>query len=51
MWQVLQITPHNYFLLKKNKILKCGDVFKLIRRLNAKKDPVYFDTLEDTYDI
>ncbi|KAK3865709.1 hypothetical protein Pcinc_028718 [Petrolisthes cinctipes] len=44
-------TPHEYYLLKKYEVLKCGDVFKLIRRGNANEDPIYFATLEDTFDI
>lgn len=44
-------TPHEYYLLKKYEVLKCGDVFKLIRRRNANEDPIYFATLEDTFDI
>lgn len=44
-------TPHEYYLLKKYEVLKCGDVFKLIRRRNANEDPIYFTTLEDTFDI
>ncbi|XP_064112756.1 KRAB-A domain-containing protein 2-like [Macrobrachium nipponense] len=44
-------TPHEYYLLKKYEILKCGDVLKLIRRRTANEDPIYFATLEDTFDI
>ena len=44
-------TPHEYYLLKKYEVLKCGDVFKLIRRRNANENPIYFATLEDTFDI
>ncbi|KAK3863131.1 hypothetical protein Pcinc_031073 [Petrolisthes cinctipes] len=44
-------TPHEYYLLKKYEVLKCGDVFKLIRRGNANEDPIYFATLKDTFDI
>ncbi|XP_076042198.1 KRAB-A domain-containing protein 2-like [Oratosquilla oratoria] len=44
-------TPHEYYLLKKYEVLKCGDVFESIRRRNANEDPIYFATLEDTYDI
>ena len=29
---------------------KCGEVFKLIRRLNANEDPILFVTLEDAND-
>ncbi|XP_068216101.1 KRAB-A domain-containing protein 2-like [Palaemon carinicauda] len=43
--------PHEYYLLKKYEILKCGDVLKLIRRRTANEDPIYFATLEDTFDI
>ncbi|XP_076053598.1 KRAB-A domain-containing protein 2-like [Oratosquilla oratoria] len=44
-------TPHEYYLLKKYEVLKCGDVLKLIRRRNANEEPIYFAKLEDTYDI
>ena len=44
-------TPHEYYLLKKYEVLKCGDVFKLMRRRNANEDPIYFATWEDMYDI
>ncbi|XP_066952250.1 SCAN domain-containing protein 3-like [Macrobrachium rosenbergii] len=44
-------TPHEYYLLKKYEILKCGDVLKLIRRRTANEDPIYFATSEDTFDI
>ncbi|XP_068246530.1 KRAB-A domain-containing protein 2-like [Palaemon carinicauda] len=43
--------PHEYYLLKKYEILKCGDILKLIRRRTANEDPIYFDTLEDTFYI
>ena len=44
-------SPHEYYLLKKYEVLKCGHVLKLIRRRNANEDPIYFVTLEETYDI
>ncbi|XP_068206217.1 KRAB-A domain-containing protein 2-like [Palaemon carinicauda] len=44
-------TPHEYYLLKKYEIFKCGDVLKLIRRRTANEDPIYFATLEYTFDI
>ncbi|KAG1684037.1 KRAB-A domain-containing protein 2 [Nymphon striatum] len=44
-------TPHEYYLLKKYEVLKCADVLKLIRRRDANEDPVYFATLQDTYNI
>ncbi|XP_076056310.1 KRAB-A domain-containing protein 2-like [Oratosquilla oratoria] len=44
-------TPHEYYLLKKYEVLKCGDVLKLIRRRNANEEPIYFPKLEYTYDI
>ncbi|XP_068200852.1 KRAB-A domain-containing protein 2-like [Palaemon carinicauda] len=43
--------PHEYYLLKKYEILECADVLKLIRRRTANEDPIYFATLEDTFDI
>ncbi|XP_076053627.1 KRAB-A domain-containing protein 2-like [Oratosquilla oratoria] len=43
--------PHKYYLLKKYEVLKSSDVFRLIRRLNANEDPIYFATLEAMYDI
>ncbi|XP_068240320.1 KRAB-A domain-containing protein 2-like [Palaemon carinicauda] len=43
--------PHEYYLLKKYEILRCGDVLKLIRIRTANLDPIYFATLEDTFDI
>ena len=44
-------TPHQYYLLKKYEVIKCGDVLKLIRRRNGNENPIYFATVEDTYDI
>ncbi|XP_068241069.1 KRAB-A domain-containing protein 2-like [Palaemon carinicauda] len=44
-------TPHEYYLLKKYEILKCGDVLQLTRRRTANEDPIYFAKLEDTLDI
>ncbi|XP_076049296.1 KRAB-A domain-containing protein 2-like [Oratosquilla oratoria] len=44
-------TPHEYYLLKKYEVLKCGEVLKLIRRRNTNEEPIYFAKLEDTYDI
>ena len=38
-------TPHEYYLLKKYEVLKCGVVFKLLKRPNANEDPIYFATL------
>ncbi|XP_071083993.1 KRAB-A domain-containing protein 2-like [Haliotis cracherodii] len=44
-------TPHHHYLLKKYEVLKCGDVDKLIkRRQSSEEDPLYFVTIEDTYD-
>ncbi|MPC23235.1 hypothetical protein E2C01_016274 [Portunus trituberculatus] len=44
-------TSHEYYLLKKYEVLKGGGDFKLIRRWNANEDPIYFATMEDTFDI
>ena len=49
--EVKETTPDEYLLLKKHDVLKCDDVFKLIRRRNANEDPNYFATSEYTFDI
>ena len=43
---------HHYYLLKKYEVLQCGDVDKLIKKRKSPEDrPIYFATIEDTYDI
>ena len=43
---------HQYYILKKYEVLSCGDVEKLIKKRKAPGDhPVYYATIEDTYDI
>ena len=45
-------SQHNYYLLRKYEVLLCGDVEKLIKKRKSPEDcPVYFATIEDTYDI
>ena len=46
------MSRHQYYILKKYEVLKCGDVEKLIRKKKSPEDhPVYYATIEDTYDI
>ena len=43
---------HNYYILNRYEVLQCGDVEKLIKKRKSPEDrPVYFATIEDTYDI
>ena len=43
---------HQYYILKKYEVLTCGDVEKLIKKRMSPEDrPVYYVTIEDTYDI
>ena len=43
---------HQYYILKKYEVLKCGDVEKLIKKRKSLEDrPVSYTTIEDTYDI
>ena len=43
---------HQYYILKKYELLQCGDVEKLIKKRKSPEDrPVYYATIEDTYDI
>lgn len=43
---------HQYYILKKYEVLSCGDVEKLIKKRKSPGDhPVYYATIEDTYDI
>ena len=43
---------HQYYLLSKYEILQCGDVEKLIKKRESPEErPVYYVTIEDTYDI
>ena len=45
-------TSHQYYLLKKYEILKCGDVEKLIRkRQDQDETPVYFVMIEEIFDV
>src|SRR5215470_15670143 len=42
----------DYYLINKYEILQCGDVQKLIiKRKNSEESPLYFATIEETYDI
>ena len=41
-----------YYILNRYEVLQCGDVEKLIKKRKSPEDrPVYFATIEDTYDI
>ncbi|XP_041347573.1 KRAB-A domain-containing protein 2-like [Gigantopelta aegis] len=40
-----------FYLLKKYKLLQCGDVQKLIRKKPNQEHPLYFATIEETFDI
>jgi hypothetical protein len=43
---------HQYYLLSKYELLQCGDVEKLIKKRESPDEhPVYYVTIEDTYDI
>ena len=43
---------HQYYILKKYEVLMCGDVEKLIKKQKSPEEhPVYYATIEDTYDI
>ena len=43
---------HQYYVLQKHEVLMCGDVEKLIKKWKSPEErPVYYDTIEDTYDI
>ena len=43
---------HNYYILNRYEVLQCGNVEKLIKKRTSPVDrPVYFATIEDTYDI
>ena len=43
---------HNYYILNMYEVLQCGDVEKHIKKRKSPEDrPVYFATIEDTYDI
>ena len=43
---------HHYYILKKYEVLQCSDVEKLIKKRKSPEDhPVYYATIEDTYDI
>ena len=45
-------TRHEYYLMTKFEVLVCGDVEKLIKKRNLAEDsPVYYATIEETYDI
>lgn len=41
-----------YYILQRYEILQCGDIEKLIKkRINNDDPPLYYATLEDTFDI
>ncbi|XP_047488152.1 uncharacterized protein LOC125038654 [Penaeus chinensis] len=43
---------HGYYILQKYEVLQCGDSEKLIKkRKSVDESPVYYVTIEDTYDI
>ncbi|XP_041369797.1 KRAB-A domain-containing protein 2-like [Gigantopelta aegis] len=45
-------TSHQYYLLKKYKVLQCGDSERLIRRrVHADEAPLYFVSIEETFDV
>ena len=43
--------PRQCYLLKKYELLQCGDVQKLIRKKPNQEHPLYFATIEETFDI
>ena len=43
---------HQYYIIQEHEMLMCGDAEKLIKkRKSPEEHPVYYDTIEDTYDI
>ncbi|XP_041357862.1 KRAB-A domain-containing protein 2-like [Gigantopelta aegis] len=44
-------SPRQFYLLKKYELLQCGDVQKLIRKNPNQEHPLYFATIEETFDI
>ncbi|KAK6175268.1 hypothetical protein SNE40_013765 [Patella caerulea] len=44
-------SPQQYYLLKKYEVLECGDVTKLIRKGDGSEEPVYFASIEHSFDI
>ena len=44
-------SPRWLYFLKKYELLQCGDVQKLIRKKPNQEHPLYFATIEDTFDI
>jgi len=49
--KTMKKTPHQYYLLKKYELLECGDVKKLIRCRLPGESPLYFVSIEETYDV
>ena len=44
-------SPRQFFLLKKYELHQCGDVQKLTRKTPNQEHPLYFVTIEETFDI
>ncbi|XP_041357602.1 KRAB-A domain-containing protein 2-like [Gigantopelta aegis] len=44
-------SPRKFYLLKKYELLQCGDVQKLIRKKLNQEHPLYFATIDKTFDI
>ena len=45
-------TPRQHYLMRKYEVMQCGHTQKLIRkRANLEEEPVYFVSIEDTFDI
>ncbi|XP_041347189.1 KRAB-A domain-containing protein 2-like, partial [Gigantopelta aegis] len=50
-WKPPKKSPSQFYLLKKYELLQCGDVQKLIRKKLNQEHPLYFATIEETFDI
>ncbi|XP_041356808.1 KRAB-A domain-containing protein 2-like [Gigantopelta aegis] len=44
-------SPRQFYLITKYELLQCGDVQKLIRKKPNQEHPLYFATIEETFDI
>ena len=49
--QATKKSPRQFYLLKKYELLQCGDVQKLVIKKPNQEHPLYFATIEETFDI
>ena len=49
--QLLEKSPHQYYLLKKYEVIECGYVKKLIRKREVNEATFYFVSIEETFDV